>query len=92
VYLVTEFASRGDVFGELDRRGGTMSEGDAVRQVLQPFMSALRYLHALNIIHRDIKPENLLMNAAGELKVAGERLAWGGWVGGGWVWVVVLQV
>ncbi|KAI8471070.1 MAG: kinase-like domain-containing protein [Monoraphidium minutum] len=70
VYLVTEFASRGDVFGELDRRGGTMPEGDAVTQVLQPFMSALRYLHALNIIHRDIKPENLLMNAAGELKVA----------------------
>jgi serine/threonine protein kinase len=35
-------------------------------------MSALRYLHALNIIHRDIKPENLLMNAAGELKVAGK--------------------
>lgn len=33
VYLITEYASRGDVFGELDRRGGTMSEGDAVRQV-----------------------------------------------------------
>ncbi|GBF96529.1 aurora protein [Raphidocelis subcapitata] len=70
VYLVTEFASRGDVFGELDRRGGTMSESEAVRAVLAPFMSALRYLHALNIIHRDIKPENLLMTAAGELKVA----------------------
>lgn len=41
-------------------------------QVLHPFMSALRYLHSLNIIHRDIKPENLLMNAGGELKVAGE--------------------
>jgi len=75
VYLITEYASRGDVFGELDRRGGTMSESDAVRQVLAPFMSALRYLHSANIIHRDIKPENLLMNAAGELKVAGE---WGG--------------
>ncbi|KAI8468632.1 MAG: kinase-like domain-containing protein [Monoraphidium minutum] len=70
VYLVTEYASRGDVFGELDRRGGTMSEGEAVRQVLRPFMAALRYLHGLNIIHRDIKPENLLMDAAGELKVA----------------------
>lgn len=33
VYLITEYASRGDVFGELDRRGGTMSEGEAVRQV-----------------------------------------------------------
>jgi serine/threonine protein kinase len=59
------------VFGELDRRGGTMSEPEAVRVVLAPFMSALRYLHALSIIHRDIKPENLLLTAAGELKVAG---------------------
>jgi len=85
VYLVTEFTSRGDVFGELDRRGGTMSESDAVRQVLAPFMSALRYLHALNIIHRDIKPENLLMTAAGELKVAGAlgaAVGCGGWSAG----------
>jgi hypothetical protein len=40
-------------------------------QVLGPFLSALEYLHMLNIIHRDIKPENLLFTATGVLKVAG---------------------
>ena len=70
VYLVTELAPRGDVFGELDRRGGAMGEADAVRAVLAPFLSALKYLHALSVIHRDIKPENLLLAANGDLKVA----------------------
>jgi serine/threonine protein kinase len=42
-----------------------------LRQVLGPFLSALEYLHMLNIIHRDIKPENLLFTATGVLKVAG---------------------
>ena len=70
IYLVTEYASRGDVFGELDRRGGTMSEADAVRSVLAPFLGALSYLHGLSIIHRDIKPENLLFTSTGALKVA----------------------
>lgn len=42
VYLITEYASRGDVFGELDRRGGSMTEADAVRQVIAPFLSALQ--------------------------------------------------
>ncbi|KAF8065557.1 hypothetical protein HT031_003158 [Scenedesmus sp. PABB004] len=70
VYLVSEYASRGDVFGELDRRGGSMTEADAVRQVIAPFLSALEYLHSLSIIHRDIKPENLLFTSTGVLKVA----------------------
>jgi serine/threonine protein kinase len=40
-------------------------------QVLLPFISALEYIHARNIIHRDIKPENLFFSADGTLKVAG---------------------
>ncbi len=77
IYLVTEYASKGDVFGELQRRNGAMSERDAVRAVVEPFLSALHYLHSHNIIHRDIKPENLLLSANGTLKVAGGRCCCG---------------
>lgn len=51
-----------------------MTEGDAVRQVLYPFLQSLVYLHGIKIMHRDIKPENLLFTATGVLKVAGEQL------------------
>lgn len=46
---------QGDVFTEVERRGGQMTETDTVRQVVYPFLLALDYLHANNIIHRDIK-------------------------------------
>ena len=73
IYLVSEYASKGDVFADVEKRGGQMSEAEAVRQVLHPFLLALIYLHELNIMHRDIKPENLLFTGTGVLKVAGER-------------------
>ena len=73
IYLVSEYASKGDVFADVEKRGGQMSEAEAVRQVLHPFLLALIYLHELNIMHRDIKPENLLFTGTGVLKVAGEE-------------------
>lgn len=51
----------------------SITEEEAVRTVVAPFLAALEYLHSLQIIHRDIKPENLLFSTDGTLKVGGER-------------------
>jgi aurora kinase, other len=52
------------------RRGGRLTEHQAVTMVLHPFLLGLNYLHSQNIVHRDIKPENILFEENGALKIA----------------------
>ena len=62
IYLLHEYARGGDVFALMNKSGGTFSEAQTCRQVIQPVASAVAYLHARGITHRDIKPENLLVS------------------------------
>ncbi len=68
IYLVLEFAARGELYKIL-KRAKRFSERKSAQYVGQ-LAKALDYLHSKNVIHRDIKPENLLVGHDGEIKIA----------------------
>ncbi|KAF7666680.1 hypothetical protein LDENG_00096800 [Lucifuga dentata] len=68
VYLILEFAPKGELYGEL-QRCGSFPEDTSATYVME-LADALNYCHSKKVIHRDIKPENLLLGANGELKIA----------------------
>ncbi|XP_030634970.1 aurora kinase A [Chanos chanos] len=68
VYLILEFAPKGELYSELQRCGTFDNQRSAT--YIMELADALNYCHSKNVIHRDIKPENLLLGANGELKIA----------------------
>ncbi|GLT57209.1 hypothetical protein SLA2020_301970 [Shorea laevis] len=68
VYLVLEYAAKGELYKEL-QKCKYFSERRTATYVAS-LARALIYCHGNHVIHRDIKPENLLVGAQGELKIA----------------------
>ncbi|KAK4530255.1 hypothetical protein CCYA_CCYA03G1112 [Cyanidiococcus yangmingshanensis] len=68
VFLILEYAGRGELYREL-QRCGRFSERRTATYIAQ-LAHALHYCHNKHVIHRDIKPENLLLGIYGELKIA----------------------
>ncbi|GMI71984.1 SNF1-RELATED PROTEIN KINASE 3.10, CBL-interacting protein kinase 7 [Hibiscus trionum] len=68
IYLVMEFASGGELFAKLLRRG-RLTETSARRYFTQ-LVSALHFCHQNGVAHRDVKPQNLLLDQNGNLKVS----------------------
>lgn len=68
VHFVLDLAAGGELFSLVDA-SGCMTE-DLARHYFRQLVSAVRYCHSRGVYHRDIKPENLLLDAAGDLKVA----------------------
>jgi len=68
VYLILEYAAKGELYKEL-QRCRTFDERRAATYIMS-LCNALIYCHSKHVIHRDIKPENLLIGLKGELKIA----------------------
>ncbi|XP_042510681.1 serine/threonine-protein kinase Aurora-3 isoform X2 [Macadamia integrifolia] len=60
IFLILEYAHRGELYGEL-RKSGHLSEKHAATYIAS-LTRALAYCHDKHVIHRDIKPENLLLD------------------------------
>ncbi|XP_070600683.1 aurora kinase A isoform X2 [Erythrolamprus reginae] len=68
VYLILEYAPRGEVYKELQKLKKFDEQQTAT--YMTELADALLYCHSKRVIHRDIKPENLLLGSNGELKIA----------------------
>lgn len=68
VYLILEYAAKGELYKELQRCGRFDEKRTAT--YIASLARALLYCHSKHVIHRDIKPENLLVGLQGELKIA----------------------
>jgi len=68
IFLILEFASKGELYKHL-RRENRFPEWKAAQYIAQ-MGAALKYLHKKHVIHRDIKPENILVGMHGEIKIS----------------------
>ncbi|CAI9161256.1 unnamed protein product [Rangifer tarandus platyrhynchus] len=67
VYLILEYAPRGELYKEL-QKSHTFDEQHTAT-VMEELADALTYCHE-KVIRRDVKPENLLLGLMGEVKMA----------------------
>ncbi len=71
-YLLMEFVDGVNLRQAMS--GGKLSPEEALR-IVPVVCDALQYAHDHGVLHRDIKPANILLNRAGEIKMADFGLA-----------------
>jgi serine/threonine protein kinase len=68
VYMVLEYAERGDLQSYLAQHGSLGQE--AARWVVGEVTGALCYVHSAGFVYTDLKPENVLITHSGHIKLA----------------------
>jgi serine/threonine protein kinase len=68
IYVVMEYCPMGTLH-EMLVSSGALSENTA-RLIAHQIVSAISYLHSLDIAHRDLKPENILIADQSTVKIA----------------------
>ncbi|KAL7580861.1 hypothetical protein ACA910_001130 [Epithemia clementina (nom. ined.)] len=67
VYLVLEYASRGDLYTLLRQQGSL--DHDATRFVVGELVAALASIHDMGLVYGDLKPENIVITEVGHVKL-----------------------
>jgi len=70
VYLILEYAPKGEMYKYLQKQKNGHFDEATTSKYIRQMSDALIYCHSKKVIHRDIKPENLLLDIAGNLKIA----------------------
>lgn len=68
IFLVLQFAARGELYRELKRKRRFPEPRAAT--YIRDLADALDYCHSNHVIHRDLKPENLLLSHDGTLLIS----------------------
>jgi len=62
LHIVTELCTGGELFERIARKG-KFTESESAK-IMEKILTAISFLHNLEICHRDIKPENFMFNSS----------------------------
>ena len=61
--IITEICSGGELFDAITKQPNKRFKISNAQRVAKDVLSAIQYMHDMNVVHRDLKPENILLSA-----------------------------